>query len=406
MPPDAAACTRAARPPRAATPPRIYAASVLALFHGLLLFGLVNLLAWCYLEARPTDPITLTYGRRPFGLVYPGRSEAEVRELLRETWNRPSGWAPFVDVRERRHRGRFVNIHSVGFRLSHAQGPWLPDPARSVFVFGGSTTFGYGVADDETIVSALQDYLDRHAPPPRVSCYNFGSGAYYSSEERVLLQELLVSGAVPRVVVFVDGMNEFAFAEPLLSQRLRRAVRAPVASALATVVEELPQTRLVARSKVEGRRPRRTVAQLRAAYGDPARLDARIERYLANRRLITAVASAWGARPLFVWQPVPTYEYDLRCHLFGDVDFERNNYSAFGYLRMAERLRRQPLGSDFLWQADLQQGVCQPLYVDQIHYTAAMSRLIGGEIGRALIERGRLGEAAPPSSVQPLAEAQ
>ena len=369
---------------------RLYSATVLALFHSLLLIGLLNVLAWCFLKARPVDPITLTYGRRPFALVYPGRSEQEVRALLRETWSRPSAWEPFVESRERRYRGRFVNIHPVGFRLSHAQGPWPPDPAQSVFVFGGSTTFGYGVADDETIVSALQDYLDRQLPSPRVSCYNFGSGAYYSSEERVLLQELLLAGAVPRVVVFVDGLNEFAFAEPLLSPKLRRAVRSPMGHALATFVEELPLTQLVARAKGATRPARRSEGALRAAFGDRGLLDSRIERYLANRRLITATASAWGVRPFFVWQPVPTYKYDLRCHLFGDLDFERNNYSAFGYARMARRLGREPLGPDFLWEGDLQAGVCQPLYVDQIHYTAAMSALLGAEIGRALLEKGLL----------------
>jgi len=95
-------------------------------------------------------------------------------------------------------------------------------------------------------------------------------------------------------------------------------------------------------------------------------------------------------RPMFVWQPVPTYRYDLRYHILGDLDFEQNNASAFGYSRMAERLRREPPGPDFLWAADLQVGVFQPLYVDQIHYTAAMSARLGAEVGRTLLERGLL----------------
>jgi hypothetical protein len=91
---------------------------------------------------------------------------------------------------------------------------------------------------------------------------------------------------------------------------------------------------------------------------------------------------------LFVWQPVPAYGYELRYHLLGDLDFDENNYAGFGYRRMAERFRRAPPGPDFLWAADLQEGVREPLYVDQIHYTAAFSRRIGAEIARALLERG------------------
>lgn len=382
---------KAERPSRAAAAKRVYTAAVLTLFHGIVAFVLLNIVAWGLLKASPVDPIALTYGRRPFGLVYPGRSEAEVRALLRETWNRPMRWAPFVGSREGRFEGRFVNVHRTGFRLSRGQGPWPPDPARpSVFVFGGSTTFGYGVADDETIVSALQDYLDQHLPSLRVACYNFGRGAYYSSNERILFHELLGGGLVPRVAVFVDGLNEFALAEPLLTARLRKMVGSPVAGANELLLEQLPLAQLIARWKTPRRMPRRSPAALRQAFGDAGFLDGRIERYLANRRLIAAAASAWGVRPLFVWQPVPTYEYDLRCHLFGDVDFEHNNYSAFGYPLMAERLRRAPLGPDFLWEADLQRGACQPFYVDQIHYTAAMSAHLGAEIGRALLDRGLL----------------
>jgi hypothetical protein len=368
---------------------RWYTVGVLTAFHGLVLFAVLNLLAWAVLKAFPGDPITLKYGKRPFALVYPGHGAEEVRELLRETWSRPVGWEPFTGSRERRFQGRFVNVHPAGFRLSRGQGPWPPDPARAnVFVFGGSTAFGYGVADGETIVSALQGFLDERLGAGRASCYNFGRAAYYSSEERILFQELLVAGAVPRVAVFVDGLNEFAYGEPFLAGRLRKAVNTPLAGALRTLGEELPLTQLVARGKANPP-PRRSDAEL-AAFDDPTVLNERIERYLANRRLISAVAGAWDVRPLFVWQPVPTYHYDLRYHLFGDLDFEKVNYSIFGYPRMADLVRREPPGPDFLWEADLQVGVEEPLYVDLVHYTAQMSNLVGIEIGRALLQRGRL----------------
>lgn len=366
----------------------LYSTAVLALFHGLLLFAALNLLAWGILKALPEDPVSLTYGDLSFGVVYPGRTREEVRELLRETWTRTMAYEPFTDSRERRYRGRFVNVDPAGFRLSRDQGPWPPDPARvNVFVFGGSTTFGYGVADDETIVSALQAALDRRLGPGRAACYNFGRGAYYSTPERIFFQELLAAGRVPRAAVFVDGLNEFAFGGPFLADRLRRFVNSPLRTALRTLGEHLPLAQLIARGKTGGS-PRPPESELAAAFDDASLLDARIERYLANRRLISATAAAWGVRPLFVWQPVPTYRYDLRHDLSGNRYFEKNEYSTFGYPRMAERLRREPPLPDFLWAADLQQGVRQPLYVDHIHYTAAMSRLIGEEVGRALLERG------------------
>jgi hypothetical protein len=380
------------RKPKGSTP-GLYTVAVLAVFHGLLGFVALNLTAWAALTIFPSDPITVTYGHRRFELVYPGRSREEVRQLLRETWNRPISWEPFTESRERRFQGRFVNVHASGFRLSRRQGPWPPDPDReSVFVFGGSTTFGYGVADDETIVSELQGFLDKRLGLGRAACYNFGRGSYYSSGERIIFQELLTNGTVPNVAVFIDGLNEFALGAPYPAETLRRSVNTPVAGALRTLARELPLAQIVAQRKAF--RPARSSDEaLAAVYDNRALLDARLDRYFANRRLIEVVATAWGVHPLFVWQPVPTYHYDLRYHLFGDLDFEKNNYSGFGYARMADRVRREPPGPDFLWAADLQDGVRQPLYVDQIHYTAAMSAHIGLVVGQALLERGLLRSA-------------
>jgi len=55
------------------------------------------------------------------------------------------------------------------------------------------------------------------------------------------------------------------------------------------------------------------------------------------------------------------------------------------------------LGNDFLGLADMQEALREPLYVDQVHYTAAMSRRIAAEIGQALLDRGLLSPPPGPS---------
>lgn len=374
---------------------RAYEALVWAAFHGALLFVLLNLVAEADLEFLPTDPLTITYGDRPYTAVYPGRPRAEVRQLLLETWGRQPAFEPFTDSRERRHVGRFVNVDPIGFRLSRDQAPWPPDPERvNVFVFGGSATFGYGLADDETIVSALQTYLAERAPRLRSACYNFGSGGYYSTQERILFEELMAAGSVPRCAVFIDGLNEFVFPNPWHTPLLRRCVASPVLAGMEMLRDHLPLALLIARAKA--RRGLRPAQEDLSAYDDATLLDSRIDRYQANRRLLASAAAGYGVRPLFVWQPVPTYHYDLRWHLFGEFDFEHNNYARFGYGRFRERMGAS-LGNDFLWLADMQEALREPLYVDQVHYTAAMSRRIATEIGQALLDRGLLSPPPGPS---------
>ena len=76
------------------------------------------------------------------------------------------------------------------------------------FFFGGSTTFGYNVRDEETLASHFQD-LSEAAFSREVQVYNFGRGNYASSAEMLLFLRLLFEGHRPEVAVFVDGLNDF-----------------------------------------------------------------------------------------------------------------------------------------------------------------------------------------------------
>jgi len=52
-----------------------------------------------------------------------------------------------------------------------------------------------------------------------------------------------------------------------------------------------------------------------------------------------------------------------------------------------EKLRREkPLGNNFLWTADLQEHLHEPLYVDGVHYSAKMSEKLAFSIGKFLLE--------------------
>jgi hypothetical protein len=90
--------------------------------------------------------------------AYPRMSAAEIGRLLGETKALSYVYEPFTQFREAPCQGTYVNISSNGFRLVQGQGPWPPSLDNyNVFVFGGSTTLGCGVADGETVPSRLQE---------------------------------------------------------------------------------------------------------------------------------------------------------------------------------------------------------------------------------------------------------
>jgi len=123
----------------------------------------------------------------------------------------------------------------------------------------------------------------------------------------------------------------------------------------------------------------------------PEIIDGVIQRYLNNMRQVKAVAVAFGIVPVFVWQPIPTYKYDLANHVFNPSRLGCHANSKSGYPLMAEIAKAIPLGDNFVWAADLQENAKEPLYVDAFHYTAPMSRRIASFIVRAIHDRRLVG---------------
>src|SRR5260370_21013987 len=98
--------------------------------------------------------IAQKYGDASLLRVYPDLDVAAIKQLLNETWSRRPVFEAYTHFKEAPFRGKFVNVSAAGFRLSKNQGAW-PPPADSfhIFVFGGSTTLLYRLADNETVGS-------------------------------------------------------------------------------------------------------------------------------------------------------------------------------------------------------------------------------------------------------------
>src|SRR5271165_3077698 len=139
-----------------------YRATLIALGKAVLLFLLLNLILYVVSSARrpsmPPGPIA-RYGEKAILSAYPGWRKEDVYTLMKENHQDMTfEYEPFTEFRQKPSRGKFVNIDPAGFRISKDQAPWPPRPENfNIFMFGGSTTFGVGLPDDETIASYLQE---------------------------------------------------------------------------------------------------------------------------------------------------------------------------------------------------------------------------------------------------------
>jgi hypothetical protein len=121
--------------------------------------------------------------------------------LYRETWKNfdKFRYLPFVGFTETNRTGKFVNF-------DESKGRYINRPAYcniNIFLYGGSTTFGYNVRDSETIGQYLQNLLGKN-----YCIYNHGRAYYYSKQENALLINHIEEKKKINIAIFIDGVNE------------------------------------------------------------------------------------------------------------------------------------------------------------------------------------------------------
>ena len=249
-----------------------------------------------------------------FSVIYPGLSAGEIDQLQRDCIGLRYVYSPFVEFAPLPVSGRFVNITPAGFRKGKSDAPW--PPARDelvVFVFGGSTTFGYGLPDAQTVVSALEESLGRQFPGRKVRCYNFGRGYYFSAQEHHLFESLLSSGYIPNVAVFIDGLNDFIYYDGVPQL-------APALFGFTAPDFPVPQ-------RVEPANDTERAAAVQQM----------IFRYRQNVHLSEAAAQAYGVSAIFVGQPVPFLDFPMQPSTYPfSSTYREHQLCAWGYGRFKQ----------------------------------------------------------------------
>jgi hypothetical protein len=256
-----------------------------------------------------------------------------------------------------------VNISQQGFRISPDQGPWPIGPQNyNVFFFGGSATEGFGVRDDQTVPACFQSLMQNEAGQ-RVCVYNFGRDGYTSTQELILFERLLADGARPNLAVFVDGLNDFLF-PPNSANADEVSKTQGIGTNLLKAWQAMPIGRAIARQSTAPPPDFRTI--------DPIV----IEHYVFNKNAIEAIAKSYDISTVFVFQPKPA-----------DLNEPGDQCAVHGYPLMAQYVKDNGMGDDFLWLADVQQATAKPLYIDKWHYNPEFSQQIAMQIRNFLQKR-------------------
>lgn len=368
------------------------AAAVLGL---IILFTLLNIVSMISIKAYNYVTVDkYDFKDDNYAKAYPDKSIEEIHGILDETWPIKFSYEPYVQFKHKEIKGRYVNVNKKGFRVVDNQCTLpLSDENFNIFMFGGSTTFGIGVADDETIPSRLQSKLNDYFKQPfmpktkEVCVFNFGRTWYFSTQERILFEKLLLDKNIPSMVIFLDGINDlyYASADPKYTDRFMDYVDKEGIPSFEDLLVRFPFFKIVNLILANIAE----ITEINKYYRPPPEIiTGAVEGYLRNTKMVSALASDMDISVLFVVQPNPSYNYNLSYHVFisgPPYGLGLHINTKKGY----ELLSRSDLSSDHLWLGDIQINKTENLYVDYVHYTPKFSDEIAERIKEVVINDGR-----------------
>ncbi len=348
---------------------KYYTLIAVNIFNVIILLLILNAAAWLAIQIyKAFEP---SYDLEALQQVYPNMTKADIALLLNETWQRPWQYEPWVSFKERPRTGKFVNISEAGFRHSYRKNLNLNSPGLNIYVFGGSTIFGYGVDDAATIPSHLQKHLAIRYPKKQINVFNFGRAYYYSTQEVALLIQLLHHNHKPAIAIFIDGLNEGQIA-PKYSQAMSVMFTAYNYQHYNLLNHFAQTTTLmrVLRKIMVITTPHRQVLNPTQGY----------QEYLRNKEIITLLSVKYNFIPYFFIQPVPGYHNNFLVHKFSPksplwtldlnkrmqlLDKTVNSKNSFSITNLLQNYPSQP-------------------FVDDVHYTAAVCNLIATAIAQKI----------------------
>ena len=184
-----------------------------------------------------------------------------------------------------------------------------------IWLFGGSTMLNLTASDELTIANQLAKNLNKKRHDYVV--VNFGMGGFGSTQEFIKFSDLLrrvEQSELPDLVVFYDGYNDAAQAMTFGAGNLQEDITAKLKFMIEGNYDPLlvyfVSNKIAAHSEFW----RINIAPLANRYFERTTINMRppedkdyekaVAVYIRNTKLIRAISSEFGVRPVFVLQPM------------------------------------------------------------------------------------------------------
>lgn len=303
----------------------------------------------------------------------------DIKQIMRDYYFNGFGleYSPYIGYQEKKgFESKSINISEFGFRKINKQSPLLSEK-KIVFVLGGSTTFGYGVRDDQTIPSYLQDILGED-----YAIFNFGRGYYYSKQQLILLIQLINKGFIPDIVISIDGVNEKGEQDtPSKSILFEKALEWKPSVKPPHFLNSFPIIKYLNREFLD--LDQTAIAEavdtgVEEGY-DYSEAERDVNYYLQTTKIFYAICNAFEIKYFAFVQPAHIYKFDYeKLHPFFKGDKQLVTRQRYDYINQIFLNSKNP---EYMFSLlDLQENEDRQLYVDLVHYNPYFNKKIASSI--------------------------
>jgi hypothetical protein len=320
----------------------------------------------------------------PFWIFGPGH-ESEAAAYWVATDSIGLKWTPYVYTRELPVSGTDITIGADGLRKTASFVSAGTPGVQRIYFFGGSTVWGTGARDDFTIPSDVARILNAQNTPAEVM--NFGDPGYVSTQDMILFQIQLARGNVPNVAVFYGGSNDiFSAWQQGVAGFPQNEFNRSKDFTLGRTIANGDIFEVAGAVYAKGPPVN---APLIASPGDALGI---VDRFLANVRLIRAMAAAYNVNVIFIWQPMLFFKQPLSDWENKAYQTTQQQFPGLDTLtRQVDTALRQRVhdgqGQGVIVLSDLFQGDTRNIFFDNVHITEEGNLTVSEKIGPLLSQK-------------------
>lgn len=293
-------------------------------------------------------------------------------------------YEPFVGWRCKPYKGETLTVNAEGYR--HTPGEPTPDTSKVIRFFGGSTMWGEG-ADDANTIPAL--FIRNN---PGYKAINHGQLAYNSRQELDALISTYAKGEKTDIVVFYDGVNDAAFLCPreitdLPAHRLVPMYRDKLYSGNSKLIKELTAKVFVSNilTLINTRSERSQATSPYDCVSNPAKAEAIAEMMFKNWELAHEIVTNRGGKFIAVLQPAAFVGKPRVDHLSLDADLGSNFVEIYKRLQQKISERKHPWIYDLSDKFDGDEFI----YIDFCHVSPNGNRIVAAELSKIVSKTER-----------------